>query len=132
MTAAAGKTSTSHPVVTPQVVIAAITFVLGQAVAFGLIPSVTSSKVLSVAPILVGAVFALVAAAHSMAAVASARRVTPTANPRTTVTAADGSRALEPLVPLSLAAVVAPDDTGIADPADDYRDLVTPSTPATG
>ncbi len=132
MTADTGTTSTTHPVVTPQVVVAAISLVLGQAVAFGLIPSATSSKVLGVAPILTGAAFAVIAAAHSVAAVFSARRVTPTANPRTTVTAADGTRTLEPLVPLSLAAVVAPNDTGIPDPTDDYRDLVTPPAPAPG
>jgi hypothetical protein len=123
---------TTHPVVTPQVVVAAITLVVGQVVAFGLVPEATGSKVLSATPIIVGAAFAAVAAAHSVVAIFSARKVTPTASPRALVTAADGTQALEPLVPLSLATVVAPDDTGIADPADDYRDLAVPAQAPTG
>ncbi len=127
MTTPTNAPPTRHPVVTAQVVVAVITAVVGQAVAFGLIPHETSSKVLGAAPIVVGAAFAVMAAVHGVVAVFSARRVTPTANPRVVVTAADGTRSVEALVPLSLAALVAPDDTGITDPADDYRDLIAPT-----
>jgi hypothetical protein len=130
MTSPGGAPRTSHPVVTQQVVVAAITLALGQAVAFGVIPAATSSKVASAAPILVGVAFAVFAAAHSVAAVFSARKVTPTANPRAVVTAADGTATMQPLVPLSLATLVAPNDAGIDSVADDYRDLTTLPQPA--
>lgn len=132
MTSPGAAPKTSHPVVTAQVITAAITALLGEAVAFGLIPNATSSKVLGVAPIVVGAAFALVAAVHAVVAVFSARKVTPTASPRSIVTAADGIRTVEPLVPLSLAALVAPIEGGIETATDDYRDVAAAAQDGAG
>jgi hypothetical protein len=113
-----------QPVITPQVIIAAFTFAVGQAVAFGLVPEATSTKVISVVPIVVGAAFALIAALHSTVAVFSAKKVTPTDDPHAMVVRPDGTQVLEPLVPLSLAVQAIPNQAGVEDLSDNYSDLV--------
>jgi hypothetical protein len=123
MTALTASPKRPRPVVTPQMIVATLTFVAGQAVAFGLIPAATSSKVVSAAPIVVGAVFALVAALHGSAAVYSESRVTPREDPMALVTQPNGSQQLEPLVPLSLAVQATPNTAGIEDAPSDFSDL---------
>lgn len=113
-----------QPVITQQAIVAGVTFVVGQAVAFGLVPQATSSRVLSVAPIVVGAVFAVLAVLHGSVAVYSSHQVTPSADPQAEVTQADGTKRLEPLVPLSLAVTATPNQAGIEDPVDDLSDLI--------
>jgi len=123
MTALTASPRRPRPVVTPQLIVAALTLLAGQAVAFGLIPEATSSKVVSAAPIVVGAVFAVAAALHGTAAVYSERRVTPSEDPMALVTQPNGSQRFEQLVPLSLAVQVTPNTAGIEDATSDFSDL---------
>lgn len=121
-----------QPVLTPQLIAAVITFAAGQAVAFGLIPEATSSKVVSSAPIAVGALFTVVAALHSIVAIFTARRVTPSVDPQAVVVRADGTKAIEPLVPLSLAVQAQPNPVGVEDPDDSFTDLLPGPAVAAG
>ena len=114
-----------RPVLTSQVVISAITVLLGQAVAFGLIPQATNAKVLSAVPIVVSALFIAFGAVHSAVAAFSSKKVTPSADPRAAVVQADGTTALEPLVPLSLAVQAVPNQLGAVDRSDDFADVVS-------
>lgn len=63
-TPSAAPVSVQIPSITPQLVISAVTWIITQAVAFGILNTGTAQTVVAVGGIVIGAAFALASALH--------------------------------------------------------------------
>lgn len=62
--------------------VAGLTLVVGQLVAFGVLPQATGDAVMSTGTIVIGAAFAVVAAVHAVVGLLIHKKVTPVADPK--------------------------------------------------